>query len=100
MITNAKNPVTSMEKLLSERYGGRGPFNTELSIVLSHCLRENTVTKICENLRKFGMMTDLMYRQRAVLSLLVIGRAVMVIEEIFHHAYYGYQVGHLSLINS
>ncbi|KNB44463.1 hypothetical protein JH06_1650 [Blastocystis sp. subtype 4] len=85
MVTNAKNPVTSMEKLLAERYGGRGPFNTELSIVLSYCLREKTVTKICENLRK----------QRAVLSLLVIGRAVMVIEEIFRNACYGYQVSYL-----
>lgn len=39
---------------------------------------------------------DLMDRQRAVLSLLVIGRAVMVIEEIFRNACYGYQVEYLN----
>ena len=44
-----------------------------------------------------GMIDSLDDRQRAVLSLLVIGREVMVIEEIFRNACYGYQV---SLINS
>ena len=51
-ILSNNNPVTSIEKLLNERYNGRGPFSTELGIALSFCLRESTVTRVCEKLRQ------------------------------------------------
>ena len=53
ILSSSNNPVTSVEKLLSERYGGRGPFTAELGIALSFCLREPTVTRVCEKLRQW-----------------------------------------------
>ena len=52
ILASSNNPVTSVEKLLSERYGGRGPFSAELGIALGFCLRESTVTRVCEKLRQ------------------------------------------------
>ena len=81
ILSSSNNPVTSVEKLLSERYGGRGPFTAELGIALSFCLREPTVTRVCEKLRQ----------NQAVLGLLAMDRATMVVEEVFRNACYGYQ---------
>ena len=54
ILASNTNPVTSVEKLLSERYNGRGPFSAELGIVLGVCLRERTVSRVCEKLRQWA----------------------------------------------
>ena len=90
ILEDDKDRVTKISQILSDRYKGRGPFYSELCIVLRYCLRDPSIHQIRENLKKYA----------EVLRLVVIDNAIWVIEEVFRKVYWNVNVGSSGLFEA
>lgn len=81
MKTN-KNLQGFFESLIKDKYNGRGPFVSELTIVLTYCLKERETNRIVNNFRNYA----------SVLQLLKIDKEIMIIEEVFSNCHHHYLV--------